>query len=125
MKQLLVVVFATALLAGCGIARSRQTATAAPPHDRPEFLTEDEKHRLYTAALVASESPLESETFKAVCRTIGVFDAGGAPNDNYLLFVSAHVDWAMKNETEEFKQEIKTREKAREYVSKHLSAVSE
>ena len=51
---------------------------------------------------------------------IGIFNAGGTPNDHYLPFVSAHVDWAMKTETEQFKQEIKTKEKAREYLSRRL-----
>jgi hypothetical protein len=83
-------------------------------------LTEDEKHRLYSAALAAGESPLESELFKDVCRKIGIFDAQGKPNDNYMSFVSAHVEWAMKAQTEQFKTEINSREKAREYLSKHL-----
>jgi hypothetical protein len=47
-------------------------------------LTEDEKHRLYAAALTASEFPLENETFKEVCRKIGIFDADGKQNDNYM-----------------------------------------
>jgi hypothetical protein len=116
MKSLVAPILIGLCLAACSSTGSRSKTVP---------LTNDEKHRLYTAALVASESPLESETFKGVCRTIGIFDAGGAPNDSYLPFVSAHVEWAMKNETEQFKQEIKTKEKAREYVSKHLSAVSE
>jgi hypothetical protein len=83
-------------------------------------LTEDEKHRLYAAALTASEFPLESETFKEVCRKIGIFDADGKQNDNYMGFVTAHFEWAMKTETEQFKREINTREKAREYINKSL-----
>lgn len=83
-------------------------------------MTKDERHRLYTAALAASDSPLESETFKEVCKRIGIFDTGGSPNDSYLPFVSAHVDWALKTETEQFKREVNTKEKAREYVSKYL-----
>lgn len=81
-------------------------------------LTEEEKHRLYTAALAASESPLESENFKEVCRRIGIFDAYDHPNDNYMEFVKVHVEWAMRKETEPFKREINTREKAREYLRK-------
>ncbi len=83
-------------------------------------LTEVEKHRLYSAALAASDSPLESEIFKSVCRKIGIFDAGGAPNDSYVSFVSAHVDWAMKAENSPFKAEINSRDKARNYISRHL-----
>ncbi len=83
-------------------------------------LTEDEKHCLYAAALAASESPLESETFKEVCKKIGVFDAHGNQNDNYMGFVTAHLEWAMKTETEQFKREINTKEKAREYIINYL-----
>jgi len=83
-------------------------------------LTEDEKHRLYSAALAASESPLDTDLFKDVCRKIGIFDAGGKPNNSYLAFVSTHVDWAMKPETELFKHEIDTKEKALEYIKRHM-----
>jgi hypothetical protein len=83
-------------------------------------LTEEEKHRLYAAALGASEVPLESETFTKVCRKIGVFDDHGNQNDKYLEFVSAHLEWAMKPETRAFKREIDTREKAGDYINKHL-----
>ena len=64
------------------------------PPDAPgtASLTNDEKHQLYSAALATTESPLESETFKKVCQRIDIFGASGNPNDNYLPFVSAHVD---------------------------------
>ena len=88
-------------------------------------LTEDEKHRLYTAALAVSEFPLESQIFKEVCKKIGIFDAHGNPNDNYMGFVTAHLDWAMKTETEPFKQEINTKEKARAYINKYLPSAEE
>src|SRR5882672_8889394 len=79
-------------LAGCHSVGSRSTSVTATR------LSEDEKHRLYTAALAASDLPLESDSFRDVCKTIGIFDANGTPNDSYLPFVSAHVDWAMKSE---------------------------
>ena len=80
--------------------------------------TEEEKHRLYAAAMAASEFPLESKTFKEVCRKIGIFDAEGNQNDNYMWFVTTHLEWVMKTETKSFKSEINTREKAREYLNK-------
>ena len=83
-------------------------------------LNDDERHRLYSAALAASESPLDTETFKKVCREIGIVDARGQANDQYMAFVSEHVNWGMRSETEEFRQEINTQEKAREYLSRHL-----
>lgn len=83
------------------------------------YWTEDEKHRLYAAALAASEFPLENKTFNEACRKIGIFDAHGNQNDNYMGFVTAHLEWAMKTETQQFKREINTREKAREYLNKY------
>ena len=83
-------------------------------------LTEDEKHRLYAAALAASEFPLESKIFKEVCNKIGIFDTGGNQNDNYMGFVTAHMEWAIKTQTEQFKQEINSKEKAQEYINKYL-----
>ena len=83
-------------------------------------LTEEEKHRLYAAAMAASEFPLESKIFKEVCNKIGIFDTGGNQNDNYMGFVTAHFEWAMKIENQAFKREINTQEKARTYVEKYL-----
>ena len=82
-------------------------------------LTDDEKHRLYTAALAASETPLESELFKQVCRKIGIFDAEGKPNHNYMAFVAQHIDWAMRPENGLFRREIDTKEEAIAYLNKH------
>ena len=89
-------------------------------HSIPSQLTEDERHRLYSAALAASDSPLDNDLFKDVCRKIEIFDANGRPNENYMAFVSAHVDWGMRSETDQFRQEINSREKARQYISQHL-----
>ncbi len=84
-------------------------------------LAEDKRHRLYAAALAASEFPLESETFKEVCKKIGIFDAQGQPNANYMAFVQEHIEWSMKPKTEQFKREINTKEKAQEYIKRYLS----
>ena len=83
-------------------------------------LSEDEKHRLYAAALAASDSPLDTEIFRLACQKIGVFDAGGRPNDKYQGFVSEHVNWSMTSESESFRREINTRERASDYVTRHL-----
>ena len=101
------------LISACGGAASRDLMTAR--------LSEDEKHRLYAAALAASESPVDSEIFKRVCRQIEIFDAAGKPNEGYMQFVSAHVEWATKAQTEEFRSQIKTPEKARQYINQNLS----
>jgi hypothetical protein len=102
------------LTAACGL-RNGTTPSASP-------LSDDQKHRLYSAALAASESPLETDTFKEVCRQIGIFDANGKPNDQYMAFVSRHVDWSMQSESDEFRREIDSKEKARQYIEKHFSA---
>jgi hypothetical protein len=82
-------------------------------------LSDNERHCLYAAALAATESPLESSTFKQVCQKIGVFDLNGKQNENYMGFVQKHVEWAMKAETAAFRQEINSREKARAYLNKY------
>jgi hypothetical protein len=85
-------------------------------------LSLDEKHRLYSAALATSEAPLDTDTFKDVCQRIGIFDASGKPNDQYMAFVSQHVDWGTRPDTNQFRQEINSKDKAREYIKQHLSA---
>ena len=78
--------------------------------------------RFVIMALAASESPLDTETFKDVCQKIGIYDASGRPNDQYMAFVSQHVDWGMKPETDQFRREIDSKDKAREYIKRHLFA---
>jgi hypothetical protein len=112
MKTILIIVLLALVSSSCNFRGSDSGANRR--------LTEDEKHRLYSAALAVSESPLESQIFKEVCQKIGIFNTGDGPNDNYMSFVAAHVDWALRPELQQFKQEISTREKAREYLSKHL-----
>jgi hypothetical protein len=103
------------LFAGCSSLASR-----ADKHDGARHLSDDQKHRLYSAALAASDSPMDNDTFKDACRKIGIFDTSGQPNDQYMAFVAAHLEWAMKPETREFKQEISTTENARAYLNKYL-----
>jgi len=109
--SLLVIALIAIFFSGCALK-------ASP--DAQKRLSEDEKHRLYSAALAASESPLDTDTFKKVCREIEIVDAHGRANDQYMAFVSEHVNWGLKPETEQFRQEINTQEKAREYLSRHL-----
>ena len=120
MKSIATFVLISALI-GTPIWLSLSACTSsAGTSTASDTLTDDGKHRLYSAALAASESPLESETFAQVCRKIGIFDDHGNQNDRYLGFVSAHLEWAMKAETNAFKREINTREKASDYINKHL-----
>lgn len=114
-SHLLAVALIALLVSGCGSASSTTASNASSP------LTEVEKHRLYSAALAASESPLDNDTFKDVCRKIGIFDVQGQPNDHYMAFVSRHVNWHVQSDAEQFRREINSKDKAREYISKHLS----
>jgi hypothetical protein len=102
-------------MSACTSSSGTSTATAGTAS-----LTEDETHRLFAAALAASEFPLDSEIFIEVCNKIGIFDAHGNPNDNYMGFVTAHLEWAMKTENQPFKREINTQEKASKYLDKYL-----
>jgi len=123
MKSLLAVALVAMALSACSVGNAGWSATtdAKPNAVRSgDSLTKDERHRLYTAALAASESPLGSDLFTDVCKKIGIYDADGTPNDRYMPFVTEHVNWGMKSETQQFRQEINTKEKARDYIDKHL-----
>ena len=104
------------LLTLCFSACNSCAPSSAVLQSNAARFTEDEKHRLYSAALAASESPVDTDTLKDVCRSIGIFDAHGQPNDQYMVFVSQHVDWANRRETKEFRREIDSKEKARAYI---------
>jgi len=115
------IVLAIVLIALClSACSSYGSGSATDRRSDAARLSEEQKHRLYSAALAASESPLESDDFKEVCKRIGIFDGDGKPNNNYMAFVSEHVDWGMKSETAQFRQEINSKEKAKEYLSGHL-----
>ena len=103
----------------CGAGSDRSAVTAAQTSSGAS-LSLEEKHRLYTAALAASDSPLDTGPFKEVCKQIGIFDADGNPNGAYMAFVQEHVQWGMKTEANQFRLEINAKEKAKDYVLKHL-----
>jgi hypothetical protein len=112
----------TTLVAICFSACPSSSGTTKPLDTRTGAarLTEDERHRLYSAALAASESPLDSQIFKEVCRKIGIFDVNDKPNEEYMAFVARHIDWSMKAENGQFRSELDTKERARQYINLHL-----
>jgi hypothetical protein len=120
MKILFAVVLISISLSACSPGYNSQGSAAAPGDRQLVSLSSQQKHQLYSAALAVSENPLDSDVFKSVCQKIGIFGPGGSPNEDYLPFVSAHVDWALRAETQNFKREINTREKAGSYVTQHL-----
>jgi hypothetical protein len=117
--RLCISIFLFALVfSGCNFASHSEVNKDKP---RSAVLTVDEKHRLYTAALVATGSQYDTKLFKDVCRKIGIMNDDDVPNDRYIKFVSEdNVEWSKTPEAEQFKQEINTREKAWDYIEKHL-----
>jgi hypothetical protein len=121
MKSTLAIALVAISFAGCSYRNSRPSAAnAAEAKPDQNTMSEDEKHRLYSAALATSESPLDSETFKDVCQKIGIFDRLGQPNDQYMAFVAAHLKWVTGIEAQQFKGEINSKENARAYLNKSL-----
>jgi hypothetical protein len=122
MKLIVAAALFSISLAGCSHRDSRASAAnAAEAQFNRNSMSEDEKHRLYTAALAISESPLDTELFSDVCKRIGIYDVKGEPTDKYMSFVQAHIDWVTRSENEQFRQEINSQEKARHYLTVHLS----
>jgi hypothetical protein len=122
MKVILAVVLFAISLSACSRRDSRVSAANADETLDRSSINEDEKHRLYTAALAVSESPLDTELFSKVCKKIGIYDVNGKSTDKYMSFVQAHVDWVTKPENEQFRAEINSKEKARHYLTVHLAA---
>ena len=118
MKPVLAILLLAVASSAFSCGRNSTAATSAARTGGT--LTEDEKHRLYSAALAASDSPLDSDVFKDACRKIEIFDNDGKPNEKYMTFVTAHVDWSMRPQGGEFRHEINTKEKARAYLDSHL-----
>lgn len=122
MKLLLVVAMLCMALSACNLSNRSTAATRRDQgySPQPTALSDDEKHKLYTSALAASEAPFDSELFKRVCRKIGIFDARNDPTDQYMSFIQAQIEWGLKPAAKQFRQEISTKEKAQAYVATHL-----
>jgi hypothetical protein len=113
------VIAAIALIAILSSACSSLGSRAGNVHTA-RGLSEDQRHRLYAAALAASDSPLDSQEFKSVCRAIGIFDVNDRPNEQYSDFVGEHVRWTMDANGKQFRLEIDTKDKARNYLSRYF-----
>lgn len=120
--QLPVVAFILAALAlvGCGVRVGAVDSDAKVAQGNRSMSLQEEKHRLYSAALAASDSPLDTPVFKEVCQKIGIFGADGSPNGEYMGFVKEHVAWSMNGQANQFRSEINTKEKAQQYLTAHL-----
>ena len=123
MKSIVAVALVAFSLAGCSHRDSHASAAnAAEAQPDRNSMSEVEKHRLYTAALAVSQSPLDTELFSDVCKKIGIYDVEGKPTEKYMPFVQAHIDWVTRSENEQFRQEINSPEKARHFLTTHLPA---
>ena len=122
MKSIVAVALVAISFTGCRHGySSTSAANAAEAQPDRNSMSEDEKHRLYTAALAVSASPLDTELFSDVCKKIGIYDVKGKPTDKYMSFVQVHIDWVTRSENEQFRREINSPEKAQHYLTAHLS----
>jgi hypothetical protein len=118
---LVFVALAGVVLSACSLKTNSKAAANRDESTASSIsLSDDEKHKLYTSALAATDSPLDSELFKEVCKKIGIFNAKNEPNDRYMSFVQTHIEWAAKPEADQFRREINTQQKAQAYVTSHL-----
>lgn len=77
-------------------------------------LSDDEKHRLYHAALMTSDQ----ELIRRVSVRMGLMNEDFTPGAEWEQFITNHVGWVLRNAS--FIQSINTEEKAREYVNDNL-----
>lgn len=78
-------------------------------------LSDDDKHKLFQAVAVTSDSDLMHKVWKK----LGLMDADNTPNENYAQFAREHIAWLFKNS--DFLQEVNTPDKARAYVNEHIN----
>ncbi len=74
-------------------------------------LSDEDKHKLYQAALMTGDQ----ELLRRVSVAIGVMDADYTPGDKYSDFVVEHAGWVIRNT--DFISSLNTPEKARAYVN--------
>ena len=77
-------------------------------------LSEDDKHKLYQAAAMTGDT----ELVRRVSVKLGLIDEDFTPRDNYQAFLTAHIEWVMRNT--DFIRSISDAEKARAYVNENL-----
>ena len=77
-------------------------------------MSDDDKHKLYQAATIASDA----ELLRRVSVKIGLMDDDYTPGPNYQTFVIEHVSWVMRNS--DFIASVDTPEKARKYVNENF-----
>lgn len=77
-------------------------------------MSDDDKHKLFQAGAATQDADIARRVWKK----LGLVDAEGTPNDQYVEFVKAHVGWLIRNS--DFAQSLNSPEKARAYVEAHI-----
>jgi hypothetical protein len=77
-------------------------------------LSNDDKHKLYHAALMTSDQ----ELIRRVSVRMGLMNEDFTPGTDWEQFITDHVGWVLRNAS--FIKSINTAEKAREYVNNNI-----
>ena len=93
---------------------SNSTNSSSPSSTSTSSISDDDKHRLYHAALQTGDQ----ELMRRVSIKLDLMDEDYTPGPNYQAFVDAHVSWVVRNI--DFIGTINSPEKARAYVNEHF-----
>ena len=97
-------------------SNSNSTNTSEPDTNTSSSssYSDDEKHKLFTAATFSQDSELLMKTLKE----LGLYKADNTPSSDYEEFVKDHVVWTLQNM--DFVNTVNSPEKARAYVESHM-----
>lgn len=93
---------------------SNSSSPSSPSSTSASSMSDDDKHRLYQAAMQTGDQ----ELLRRVSVKIGLTNEDYTPGADYQKFVAEHVGWAIRNT--EFIGTINSPEKARAYVNDHF-----
>ena len=93
---------------------SNSTNSSSPSSTSASSMSDDDKHRLYQAAMQTGDQ----ELIRRVSVKIGLMDEDYTPGAEYQKFISEHVGWVIRNT--EFIGTVNSPEKARAYVNDHF-----
>ena len=95
-------------------ANSNSTNSSNSPSTSTSSMSDDDKHRLYQAAVQTGDQ----ELIRRVSVKLGLFDQDYTPGAEYQKFLSEHVEWVMRNT--DFIGTVNSADKARAYVNDHF-----
>jgi hypothetical protein len=88
--------------------------SSTPPSTSASSLSDDDKHKLYHAALMTNDQ----ELLRRVEVKIGIRDADFTRGDKYQDFLIEHAGWVLRNT--DFISSLTSAEEARDYVNKNF-----